>query len=237
MDFRASLFQHYASSRKLQAEAKTGNGIEPSIASGLFPVAVLPLVESGFIDCKSTVLAGTCVHLPTTREAGLRVIRDISSSENFYRVCGGKDVFDYLVTELMDNIYQHSEFSKAFVMAQRFDEARIVELCFLDNGLTIQGVLKRHGKNLDAVGALQLALQGFSTKSPERGYGLRTSMRLASEGLKGEFLVVSGSAAFSSRPLESAEYALDLHLALPGTLIAIRMPFTSKVDNFYDYLS
>ena len=106
---------------------------------------------------------------------------------------GGKDAFRYLVGELTDNIYQHSMFKNALIMAQQYPKMSELHLCIIDDGITIGGSLRRTGMILDDHQAIIDALQGVSSKKDtERGMGLGTSLKLMTEGYKGRMLVVSG---------------------------------------------
>jgi hypothetical protein len=76
---------------------------------------------------------------------------------------GGKNAFRYLVGELTDNIYDHSGFQHAMVMAQRFDEHKELRLGFVDDGMTIAGSLRNVGMEIeDDVEAIEMAVNGLS---------------------------------------------------------------------------
>ncbi len=69
----------------------------------------------------------------------------------FQRICelgedfGGKDNYRFLIGELTDNMYQHAEFEQASVMAQRYKRLEFLDTCFIDDGITIGGSLKKAG--------------------------------------------------------------------------------------------
>ncbi len=231
------LFQSYALSCKLQVEAvKSGKTTLPS-SKIIFPSTILPLVNSGLLTRGPGVFGPTWIELPKDPAQRSNRLREYSDSTDLSQVCGGPDVFNYLLNEIVDNIYQHSEFTRAMVLAKRFNEEKFTELAFLDDGLTIPKVLQKHGRHLNQARALQAAASGTSTKGPERGYGLSTSIRLVREGFKGDFLLVSGGAALSANREKTEEYVLDGSLALEGTLVALRIPFMKKVERFYEYIS
>ncbi len=62
---------------------------------------------------------------------------------------GGKDAFRYLLGELTDNIYQHSMFENALIMAQQYQKMSELHLCIIDDGITIGGSLRQAGMILD----------------------------------------------------------------------------------------
>ncbi|MEM2857217.1 MAG: ATP-binding protein [Candidatus Nitrosocaldaceae archaeon] len=106
------------------------------------------------------------------------------------------DILDYIIYELVDNSYQHSKCTLAYIMAQAYKKRRFVEFVVIDNGITIGGSLrqsKRIDYNVNDSSAIYKALEGYSAKSePGRGYGLSTSIRLVTEILMGEAMIVSG---------------------------------------------
>lgn len=85
-------------------------------------------------------------------------------------VVGGKDAVSFLVQELVDNVYEHSEFSSAYVIAQKYQKKKFVEISIIDNGISIPGSLENAGHNFEDAKAIYQATQGLSTKTKERGY-------------------------------------------------------------------
>ncbi|VUT27723.1 MAG: hypothetical protein SYNGOMJ08_00273 [Candidatus Syntrophoarchaeum sp. GoM_oil] len=101
---------------------------------------------------------------------------------------GGINAFGYFVGELVDNIYQHSNFSTAYIMAQEYSQKRFIDVGIIDNGVSIPGAFEKAGFNVDDdAKALAEAVKGLSTKKDEgeRGYGLRSNIKLLTEGLNG----------------------------------------------------
>lgn len=81
-------------------------------------------------------------------------------------------------------------------MAQRYDKLKFIELCFFDDGITISGSYKKHLKLVfDGLQAIEKAINGLSTKEPvaERGWGVGESVKLVSESMKGEIMIVSSN--------------------------------------------
>jgi hypothetical protein len=149
---------------------------------------------------------------------------------------GGETAFKYVVGELVDNIYEHSRFEIAFVMAQRYPRLGYLELAFLDNGISIQGSYRRHGMRFKPWEAIVEALNGLSTKSQERGWGLRTSIRIFREGLAGRILIVSAGGALYMDAKRMFQYRLKREQHMKGTLISMRIPHPSPVVDIYKYL-
>jgi len=103
----------------------------------------------------------------------------------------------YLISEMTDNIVEHARVKKGWVFAHFYREkGGFLDLCIVDNGHSILGSYDRiKAKNpKNDIEAMELALQGVSTKGKERGYGIRTSRNMLEEGLKGNFIMISGNA-------------------------------------------
>ena len=84
--------------------------------------------------------------------------------------------------------------------------------------------------NLSDGEAIEEVMRGHSTKSEERGYGVRTSKNIVCEALGGEFILISGSAALvSSGGRERLASLPKFHWQ--GVIIAYRIPRpTQKID-------
>lgn len=177
---------------------------------------------------------------PDPKESGyvLDQIFELQKREGF--VSGGEEAFKYVVGELVDNIYQHAEFTIALVMAQKYPKKGFVELGFFDNGITIPGSFGKHGLIYDeeeAHKAISDALKGLSSKGgKERGHGLRSSVRIFLEGLGGEVLIVSGAGAVYMSKERSIGYVLGDYHKLAGTLISIRIQDLARQINIYNYV-
>ena len=150
---------------------------------------------------------------------------------------GGENAFKYVISELSDNIYEHSQFTEAFVVAQVYPKMDCMEICFLDNGITIPGNFEKHKISFsNDADAIVKALKGQSTKDQERGKGLGTSMKIISEALKGPALIISGLGAVSLKDSQVSPYIVSDLYILRGTLISARIPFPSKKVDIYGYV-
>ncbi len=180
--------------------------------------------------------------LPRNQSDTDAILDRIMKLQNDGRGIGGETAFAYLIDELTTNIYEHSEFKNAMVMAQRYEKKRFVEVSFYDDGITIPGSLRRAGfmysTDLDAI---KDAVNGKSSKEEyERGYGLGTNVRMCTdiEGLGGKVLVVSGRGAFEYAREKSEQRLYNLGespYSLNGTLISVRIPYPSKEISVYDF--
>lgn len=152
----------------------------------------------------------------------------------------------YLISELFDNIYEHSQSKNGYVFSQYLEREGYIDLCIADTGITIFNSYKNANLYQEDIGgseveALMLANEGYSTKNrPEaenRGYGITTSKRMLVEGMKGSFFMLSGG-AFHRYENGTNDY-IDLagQFYWRGTIILLRIPVKMPEGfNYIDYL-
>lgn len=147
--------------------------------------------------------------------------------------------FKYVTAELVDNIYEHSKFDYAYVMAQRYASHRVVELCFYDDGIGIPGSFSVAGKEFtrrNHFRAIYEAMKGVSTKNESgRGYGLSSNVEMFTD-VGGEVLVVSGFGAIFANKGGIKSYRLASASQMEGTLVSIRVRDRARIPNIYEYL-
>ncbi|MDD1772883.1 MAG: ATP-binding protein [Methanomassiliicoccales archaeon] len=149
---------------------------------------------------------------------------------------GGKNAFRYLIGELVDNIYQHSLFKNALIMVQKYPRNEEMHLCIIDDGITIRGSLANAGMILDDDQAIIDAIQGASSKNDdERGKGLGSSMKLLTEGYRGNVLILSGGGAVHYDEEGAMRYLLSDMYKYEGTMISMIIPLTTAEVNVFDY--
>ena len=181
--------------------------------------------------------------LPMSQVEGNAIVDYISRFHDRGAGYGGENAFKYMIGELTTNIYEHSGFENAFVMAQKYEKKGFMEIAFFDDGLTIPGTLKRAGFTVgEDYAAIMKAMNGLSSKkSVERGYGLYSNARLCTHGLAGRIFIASGNGALeytatsqktyipTAYNLQKAEYSLN------GTIVSLRIPYPSPDVNLYDF--
>lgn len=153
--------------------------------------------------------------------------------------CGGVMPLQFFLDELVDNIYQHSSFSTAYVMAQKYQYPGSLEFCITDNGISIPKSYENNRTQIDNdKDALDMALEGISTKKNEklRGHGLRSSIRLLTEGMHGECLIVSRGGALCASPDRKTSSSIDEKHVYNGTLICINEPLQTKKVDLYAHI-
>jgi len=145
----------------------------------------------------------------------------------------------YILSELSDNVEDHSEFKCASIMAQYFPSKREVEIIVFDDGLTIPGVFDKNNvvSNGDSE-AIEKALSGeISTKEISeneegRGFGLRTCRKLSVEEFKGEIYVFSRKGKVISK-YNQENIVGDTGKELGGTLLCIKIKLPPEEIDFY----
>ena len=177
------------------------------------------------------------VSLPQERKQAATIIERLQHLCDNGKNLGGIQVFNYFISEMVDNVYDHSQFKHAYVFAQTYPKKKFSEIALIDDGISIPGSYLKAGHVFTDVEALLKAMEGVSAKDQERGFGLRTNVRLFTEGLKGEFLIVSGSAALGVLKGEKKVFKLQNQQAYQGTFIAVRLPYPPPEVNIYDYIA
>jgi len=256
------LLQEYIKFCKIREKAERTNIIDLSSCSWFYPTSLLPLADflrdnkssmeyisplSSVQSYISTVTKKSyskgatyvpIINLPQDKNQANEIIDILQNLHNNGKDYGGRDAFTYLVAELIDNVYQHSEFSNACVMAQRYERKGFVEITIFDNGISIPISFEnaRHRFSYDCY-AIVDALNGKSTKNDvERGYGLRSLVSLYVKGIGGELLLVSRNGAVYKKKSEEKCYNIEGTYRLAGTLVSIRIRYPAPVVDIYSYI-
>lgn len=174
------------------------------------------------------------VKIPTDPNQRDKMLDDLYGIENG-ELIGGENVFKYVVGELVDNVYQHSKFSNAYIMAQRYPKKNFIDICIIDNGISIPQCLENAGYRYKDWEAIYKAANGLSTKKEYgRGWGLYSSLNLLTDGLNGKCLIVSRNGGLIAENEEL--YKLEGEFSFTGTLISVRVQYTTERVNIYDYI-
>jgi len=144
----------------------------------------------------------------------------------------------YIISEIFDNIVEHADVAEGWIMAQNYPNKQFLDVCILDTGIGVLGSYKKAGIHeiTSDEKALQVAINGLSTKSMEetRGFGITTSRKMLVRGLKGKFLLFSGSAFYiSTYEQEDTITALDESYRWEGTVALLRIP--KKIPEGFNY--
>lgn len=225
------------------SEIRQVAGIPISVAPPKSPKVAKFLDEIGFpLGTKSK----KPTHCPITHFTGGNLNKQISDvleaiKPNLHDNFGAG--VSYLIGELSDNIVDHSRFSYASLMAQYYPKKRFFDIGILDNGITIPGAFKEAGIAFkDDCDAIKKAMEGISTKeelrgdgTTARGWGLRTSKKVAIEGLNGEMHVYSGGGGVSINSRSKPQYVRLQKIPLKGTFIYMRLYVPKKRLNIHEY--
>ncbi len=144
----------------------------------------------------------------------------------------------YIIAESLDNIADHSESKRGYVLAQVYKQKGYLDLCIADSGITLLGSYKKLSNNgiFSDIEAMQAAQKRISSKNvngtDSRGFGIYTSRRMLVEGMDGQYLMISGNAIYMLGKGYDNYYSFPSGLRWNGTIIAFRFPL-SKPD--FDY--
>lgn len=156
---------------------------------------------------------------------------------------GGYFVLRHVLSELTNNIYNHTPFeeelaSQGYTYAQEYPNYNKLDICIMDDGLSIPGRFKKSGilfKN--ECHAIEKAISNVSTESSDgikRGNGLWTTLKLVVEGNGGSALIVSGRGCLYINDSKNYKYdRLDNEDMFKGTLISLRLN-KKEVQDIYN---
>lgn len=146
---------------------------------------------------------------------------------------GFKDLFMYTIGEIVDNISQHSASHFGWMFAQYYPYKEYLDLVILDSGKGVKQSYLDIGVNKFSSDkqAISAAIKGESTK-PEtgRGMGLQTTIRLLTDLVDGDFVLISGNAKYQNKKVDEFDGSFS------GTIVALRIPNIRHAINIYDYL-
>ncbi len=163
-----------------------------------------------------------------------RVLSKVSNlvGQNLDLATEYQSAVNYFISEISDNILDHSGVERGWILTQYYPTTEYLDICLADTGKSLLGSFQEHGfKNIERDDqALESALKGISTKSIQRGSGLRSSRSIAMEGLQGEFLLFSGRALYYKNKI------INLPVRWDGTLIGIRIRKGIRNFSIYTYV-
>lgn len=146
----------------------------------------------------------------------------------------------YLIDELTNNVADHSESKKGILFAQFYPSKNYMDVCIADFGRGIKQTYLDSGKAnpTSHEEAIELAIKGRSTKNQtvSRGFGISTSRRMLTEGLRGKFFLFSGNAMFYQNTEKQAIIELPEGAHFKGCMVALRIPtIPNTAFDFYKY--
>lgn len=153
---------------------------------------------------------------------------------------GGSQTLYHLLTEMINNVIDHSNCNNAYTYAQRYPRAGIIDVAFFDDGITIPGSYEdaNIGFKHDC-DAINKAINGVSTKEKEgddpRGLGINTTAQLVLRGNRGTILIASRKGLFHLTQHRKDYKRLNRKNLFNGTLVCLRVR-KNQVQNFYKYM-
>lgn len=144
---------------------------------------------------------------------------------------------DFLLYEILINIYKHSRFKNAFLQIILYNNGENIDICIFDNGIGIPGSFKEASMDFkNDSEAIFEAINGKTTDKEKynlHGRGLNSTARITTLGFDGEMLIASksGFCIITKNGAKTYENKNQIN----GTFIILRLS-NKKIDNIYDYL-
>jgi hypothetical protein len=159
----------------------------------------------------------------------LRSIRSIANLPTNYH-----SAVSYLISELTDNICEHSAHPIGYLAFQYYKESRHIDICLADRGIGLLGSYQNYTGDRDFsmitnhLEAVDAAIKGRSTKkiAEERGFGIATSRRILVDGLGGNFVYLSGNGLLINEELTNFGTKFN------GSIVLIRIPVGTFREEF-----
>ncbi|HTF04429.1 MAG TPA: hypothetical protein VK826_10395 [Bacteroidia bacterium] len=249
----SALHEHYLA-LGISSKITTGINAQSYLDTVHFPAGVGPDVIGleEFIRLIQTFESKTYLPItvfPATVSSGSSLVRNKALSalgqviKSQLKLSGS--VFSaimYLISELTNNVADHSGTDKGRIMAQYFPSKNYMDVCIADCGKgLLQSYLDSGKFELTSdEEAIQLALSGKSTKEDavSRGFGIPTSKRMLTQGLRGKIFIWSGEALYYEDAEKTQILSFRKVSRWQGCFIAMRIPTQNIADfNIYQFVS
>lgn len=141
--------------------------------------------------------------------------------------------------EMIDNVEEHSKAHELWILSQYWHRLGELEICLLDDGIGFYNSYMNAGIPVrDRLEAIDKAVKGISTKKLEgQGYGINRSIYLITESsLNGEFLIISGNAAYFKKNKETGNLFFLDRIGWRGVIIMIKIKKPYSPINIYKFL-
>ena len=148
----------------------------------------------------------------------------------------------YIISEIIDNITQHANSQSGYILTKINKEDSYIDICIADLGI---GLLNSYINTGDIdittdLEAIQAANRGISTKNlpnaENRGYGIITSKKMLSEGLNGNFFMMSGNSIHFFNRNTQKFIIIPNRVKWQGTLIGLRVPYINPDFNYVNFI-
>ncbi|WP_296790133.1 ATP-binding protein [uncultured Methanobrevibacter sp.] len=143
---------------------------------------------------------------------------------------------DFMLYELLVNIYKHSKFENAYIqIINESDED--INICIFDNGIGIPKSFE--DASIPSENDCEALFDSINGKTSDkekyslRGRGLNSTARITTLGLCGNMTIASGSGVCTVTKNGAKTYFNDHNIN--GTFVILKIK-NKKVDNIYKYL-
>ncbi|MBN1198725.1 MAG: hypothetical protein JXA23_05180 [Bacteroidales bacterium] len=149
----------------------------------------------------------------------------------------------FVVSEVIDNIDQHSKAENLFLFAQYWKRINTCEICIVDDGIGIYRSLLHAGRDvqspMDAMN--KMITSGLSSKfeysGSQRGTGIKNIRdALTNREIKGEFLIISDSVGFIHSMQNGEKFLNFAPYSWSGTIIMLRFSKPTMPFDLYKYV-
>lgn len=162
-------------------------------------------------------------------------ISDICNLNHNYKVA-----FKYIISEFTDNLVEHSKSNYGYISFQKYSQKGYLDLCLCDTGIGFLNSYLDYNGNKDysniqnEIEAIEAVMKGDSTKHQvERGFGIRTSVKMIVDGLNGRIYIGSGSALSENGNKSISIQTLNWYHK--GVYVVFRIPIDKLNQNFSIY--
>ncbi len=202
---------------------KINLGINFSIKSSDIFFEKMGIIDQYSFDQEEANCLGKIWLYNNSNEANLITLKIMKTIRRLM-VCeeGVLDTCEWALYEIMDNVIQHSEISKGFVMGGIDKKNKILNICVFDYGVGILNSLSKSAlyNPKSEVDAISLAIKEGVTSGNGQGYGLAGLNKIISQN-GGKLTIISGKGGLvykgSSSEVLSFSHMLTLGKDLPPT--------------------
>lgn len=145
---------------------------------------------------------------------------------NATKVMGVSSAVFYPISELVTNIAEHSRAERGFIFGQFYPKKKYLDICIVDRGRGLSSTYREDAIMIfsDSEAIIEV-MGGHSTKAnKERGYGVRTSKKVICSAMGGEFVLLSGSAAFVADGNNKEKLGILPGFNWQGVIVSYRIP-------------
>lgn len=148
----------------------------------------------------------------------------------------------YIIEETLDNVTEHSRSDRGFIFAKANPGNGYLDISIADRGITLLGSYKSLSGNeiADDLEAIKAANRGISSKNlaeaENRGYGIYTSKKMIIDGLRGQYMMISGGAFYLKDDQYDNFFFLPEDCRWEGTVVSFRLYYNSPDFSYIKYI-